>query len=339
MAEHMTLDDLLMRGQLDGLEENEPQGIELDALDDEMEVDGERLVFGPRLEVASKDWRGVDLGTPNSSQVAAYGTFEDGLPRGLCLHFTSGHTWSRAASVPGAGPLEKFRNGVARKMYDVMTFARRKTAKGWYNMYYVIDLLGGIHQDSEVDERGIHGNSANKYAQGVELTTSGRLTNVAGQFYRSFDCKNGRLLKSTAVPFPEWARRTIVKKDYNIRPGTYALFTPEQVRAICRLHANLVAIDRQRGIYQSEHKLGESGVTSHDLHSDMRTDVGGALFCNVREFGELLARYVEALGGPGSAGLIDPARHEAAFAEIVAASPAWQQVYRDWQHDVVHYWA
>jgi hypothetical protein len=329
-----------MHGQLDGLEECEPQGIELDALDDEADdFDGDRAVYGPRLEMATKDWRGIDLGTPNRSQVAHYGKFADGLPRGLCLHFTAGHTWSRAASVPGSTPLEKFRNGVARKMYDVATYARRKTAKGWHNMYYIIDLLGGIHQDSELDGRGIHGNSANSYTQGVELTTVGRLTNINGQYYRPFDCKDGKLIKSSAVPFPEWARRTIKKKEYNIRVGTYALFTKEQVRAIFRLHSNLVYLDRERGIYQSEHKRGESGITSHDLHSDMRSDVGGALFVNVLEFGTLLTRYIDVLGGPGSDALIEPARHDVAFAEVVETTAAWKEVYRDWQDGVVHYWA
>lgn len=340
MTQHTTLDHLLMQGQLDGLEECEPQGIEVDALDDESDDDGERaVVFGPKLEAATKDWRGVDLGTPNRSQVAAYGKFADGMPRGLCLHFTAGHTWSRSASVPGATPMEKFHNGVARKMFDVATFARRKTPKGWHNMYYIIDLLGGIHQDSEIDARGIHGNGANRYTQGVELTTVGRLTNVAGQFYRPFDCKQGRLIKSTAVPFPEWARRTITVKDYNIRPGTYALFTKEQVRAIFRLHANLVWHDRDRGIYRSEHKLGESGVTSHDLHSDMRSDVGGALFVNIREFGALLQRYVDALGGPNADTLVERGRNDVIFDEVVTTTPAWQEVYRDWQDGVVHYWA
>lgn len=328
-----------MTGQLDGLEDVEPQGIEVDALDSEEDDIGERKVFGPRLAAADVDWRGRDLGTPNDYQVAAYGTFEEGLPRGLCLHFTAGHTWSRAASVPGATALEKFRNGVARKMFDVISFARKKTAKGYHCMYYVIDLLGNIHQDSEIDARGIHGNSANRYAQGVEVCTAGRLTNVAGQFYRPFDVKHGKLVRASAVPYPEWARRTIKAKDYNIRVGTYALFTPGQVRGLFRLHANLVDLDRERGIYSGAHEVGVRGVTSHDLHSDMRSDVGGALFVNVRRFGELLDRYVEALGGPGSPDLVDRAKNEVAFQEVVAADDAWKSVYRDWQDDVVHFWA
>lgn len=65
------------------------QGIEVDAPDGEDEESGTRKVFGPRLAAANVDWRGRDLGTPNDAQVPAYGTFEEGIPRGLCLHFTS----------------------------------------------------------------------------------------------------------------------------------------------------------------------------------------------------------------------------------------------------------
>lgn len=110
------------------------------------------------------------------------------------------------------------------------------------------------------------------------------------------------------------------------------------MRAICRLHANFVDLDREREIYSGAHRFGVGGVTSPDLHSDMRSDVGGSLFVNVQRFGDLLDRYLHALGGPSSPHLLDRARNGIAFKEVVETEDAWKATC-DWQEDVVHFWA
>lgn len=58
------------------------------------------------------------------------------------------HVGSEPHQCRGRRRSKKFRNGVERKMYDVMAFARQKTAKG-RRCLYVIDLLGEIRQDSD----------------------------------------------------------------------------------------------------------------------------------------------------------------------------------------------
>lgn len=311
----------------------------------------EALSFGPPVAPdetklpRAVDWRGKRVaGAEHLMQHSRWGAFADKMPRGLCLHYPVHAVWLRKGT-PGSTDQERLKNGVARKVAVAIAFARNLTRSGFYNTYYILDYLGQHHQDCNISDHGIHGHTANKYTQGVEISGAGKLREFKGQFYRSFDVtKNAAgatvLRNASQPPVPAWARRTVSAKQGNIRPGTYVLFTPGQVEGICRLHADLMFCDRDRGIYRSKHELGVSGVTSHDLHSDQKVDVGGSLFTDVETFGDLLDRYIRAVRADGPLeNLVDEGRHAAAFAEVIAQHPEYAAAYAQWQPDALPVWA
>ncbi len=294
------------------------------------------------------DWRGRHVyGTQRTQQTAEYGRFLQGMPAGLCLHFPVGNVWSKKylKKEPDAVALAK---GVDIQMQNSIYLGRLLRKAGYHNTYYILDYLGRHHQDSNVDDRGIHGHSANRYTQGVEIACAGRLSAVDEQFYRSFDVEkpfgssHKWVLKQPGRPsYPEWARRTIKERDYNIHPGTYALFTPGQIEGVFRLHADLIALDAGRGVYRSLHDPNRSGVTSHDVHCARKTDVGGSLFCNIRTLGEVLDEYVRrllALAGGDHGGICEASAHETAYGDVVLSRADYKAVYAGWQ-DTLPIWA
>ncbi|HLT40669.1 MAG TPA: hypothetical protein VK034_30535 [Enhygromyxa sp.] len=303
---------------------------------------------GPDLRPLPRatDWRGRKLsGAERTQQKPHYGRFQAGFPAGLCLHYPVSSVWTKSF-VKQHELGEAFAKGVEEKTRWALVFARNtRTDKNGspthYNTYFIIDYLGGLHQDCNVDDKGIHGHSANKYTLGVEISCAGKLVEVGGRFYRSFDVAARQLKNPRQPSFPAWARRTVARPDGNIRPGTYALFTPAQVEAIFKLHADLMHLDGGRGIYRSKHLPGKSGVTSHDVHSDGKSDVGGSLFTNIETFGELLDAYVEQLLARGDrdlAALIDPELHAQVYEQLVLAREDYRAIYRDWR-DEVPLWA
>jgi hypothetical protein len=302
----------------------------------------------PRRLSRAVDWRGRHVyGTQRTQQTAEYGRFLHGMPAGLCLHFPVGNGWSKkhVKKEPAAVALAK---GVDIQMQTAIYLGRILRKAGYHNTYYIIDYLGRHHQDCNVDDRGIHGHSANRYTQGVEIAGAGLLSAVDGEFYRSFDVKHPfepshkRVLKQPGRPsYPAWARRTITERDDNIHTGTYALFTPGQIEGIFRLHADLIGLDAGRGVYRSLHDPNRSGVTSHDVHCDRKTDVGGSLFCNIRTLGEVLDEYVRrllTLAGGDYGAICEAPAHAAAYGETVLARADYQAVYAGWQ-DTLPIWA
>ncbi len=319
----------------------------LDALD---AVDPEEFEAAGPLSFSSRepdtralpraiDWRGEKLANAERTrQTAHYGTFSEEKPTGLCLHYPVHSTWSKG-QVKHAETEEElvqaFLEGVDRKMKQSLAFARRK--RTYYNTYLIIDCLGRVHQDCNISDQGIHGHSANRYTLGVEISSAGRLREVDGRFYRVFDVKDGRLKNPNRPDFPEWARRTVPQSSSNIVRGTYALFTPAQVEAIFILHADLMYLDGGRGNYQSLHRPGVSGVTSHDVHKKGKVDVGGSLFVDIETLGELLEAYISRLlelGEGALESLIDDDKHANAYAELVLSRPDYQSVYENWRDDI-----
>lgn len=352
---HKTDDDITAEpgddsDELEGLAPEsleEFEGTESPDLAEEYE---ESLSFGPPVRPDTTplpravDWRGKKVaGSEHLQQHANYGNFDAMMPSGLCLHFPVAAVWMRK-NTPGATDQERLKNGVGRKVAMSIAFARNLTKSNFFNTYYILDYTGQHHQDCNISDRGIHGHSANRYTQGVEISGAGRLREFKGEFYRSFDLtKVGNSLalrNSSQPPVPAWARRTVSAKQGNICPGTYMLFTPAQVEGICKLHADLMYCDRDRGTYRSQHEFMVSGVTSHDLHCDQKTDVGGSLFTDIVDFGRLLEQYIRALREDGPIErLIDEDRHAAAFAAVIAANPAYQAAYAGWQADAIPVWA
>lgn len=355
-----SLDDNFSEDYLDALDAVDPE--DLDALEDpgpDVHTREAALVVAAKPDTRplprAKDWRGQKLpGAQRTQQTAHYLAirrppmpFKHNFPQGLCLHYPVNSVWVKPPRGQAPADLRKaFEEGVAKQTIKSVVYARNK--RTYYNTYFIIDYLGGCHQDCNVSDRGIHGHSANAYTLGVEIAGAGWLKQVKGEFYRSFDVtgsgRNARLKKPPRPSYPEWARRTVKNRDGNIRAGTYSLFSPAQVEAIFKLHADLMYLDGGREIYRSPHRFAGRetwGVTSHDVHEAAKVDVGGSLFTNIETFGEILDAYIRELLACGNGdleALVADKLHAIVYAKLVLPREDYRASYANWR-DEVPIWA
>lgn len=204
-------------------------------------------------------------------------------------------------------------------------------ARNSRNTYLLIDVLGRTHQDMDLDDRGIHGHSANAYTIGVEISSAGKLVKVGSDFFQAFNVRQGKLVNSSRPPFPGWA----------MNKG-FSLFTPAQVEGLVKLVADLKYCD-QENVMGIEHKLGVSGITSHDFHSRNKTDVGHSLFTDVPRFSSLLCDYLACFPDYSDSTekfvLLDEEIHAYAFKKVFLNDEEYKRVYCSWDYDAIPYWA
>lgn len=202
---------------------------------------------------------------------AAKGTYAQGYPQGLVVHFTAG----------------QYKHGQKDAVDSI---------KSSPYFYLAMGRDGQVNQANPLNEWGYHcGDSAwvmdgkkatglSNRLVGLEICNPGRLDLVDGKYYTWFDKKS---------PIDPKEVRIIKKDDDNIQAGVYLPYSKEQEQGLIEFCLWLKMNNPE--VFNFDYVLGHDEISGKKgIGYNRKNDPGGALSMNMTQFRELLkTRYAQ----------------------------------------------